>query len=121
MAELAFEPLHQRGQQQARREQHAIGLTNAFDLPRVHSGAFHADDVDTRDSVSPFGDAERRHVLGRAAGSADQGKSPDAALLMDARVARQKNAVLDNGMTADYRAVGEDAMIADAAIVSDMR
>src|ERR1700728_1322837 len=81
-----------------------------------------ADNVETIErSNLALGEPERNDIGGHAAETSHHDALAEPHKLMDRRVAAKERVVADADMTAEHRVVGERNVVADVAIMRDMR
>src|ERR1043165_2485104 len=120
LAELFVDLGHGGRQQQTFAEEQFESGADRVDLETVHTGAFHADDVDAGDVVESLLDDKGRNVLARRGTAAHHRQPSDAHKLMHGSVAGEKDVILQDAMASYQGTIRQDAAIADDAIVSNV-
>ena len=95
-------------------------LSDGIDARGRNTGPAHADNIDTDDAIDALLNDKRRNVLGSGREAAEQGQAADANELVQGAIARKIDVVFEHTVSGQQGTIGDDAMIADLAIVGDM-
>src|SRR5690606_4825938 len=103
-------------------EDFLIGPADAMDRCAIYAGAGHADNVDAsvRTGIS-VQHAVGAHIIGDARQPADKGMSTDPSELMHSRTAAENDTILDLHMAGQQHRIGQDDVIAEMAVMRNMR
>src|SRR5262249_33347837 len=105
----------------ARSEQRDKGVAQGRDRGSFDSGAAQSDRIDCTQRLCPISDAERRNVTAHSTSATGQSEPSDAGELMDHAITRDQRAIANLDPSREQRAPADDDLIADPAVVSNMR